>query len=145
MIFYEAYCEAGGKGQAKEHNEAIFAAIRKEMRGEEGVPTAIMADFNCTPEVITNVQELVDDESWVDVGHCADWWGGTADQPTCHQRAAARETRIDGILYNMWMTPFIQNVEVWKDDEVPTHKIVQMTLGTKTEGKNNTYLRSLPS
>ena len=42
------------------------------------------------------------------------------------------------------MTPFIKSVEIWKDDEIPTHKIFQMTLGTTCEQKQSKYLRSLP-
>ena len=101
MVFYEVYCEAGGTTQAKNHNDAIAEAIRAEMVGEEGVPTAIMGDFNCTPDEIPNFKELLEEESWIDVGHCADWWGGVADQTTCHQCAAAKESRIDGILLKM--------------------------------------------
>ena len=97
----------GGTTHAKEHNDAIIEAIRKEMTGEEGAPTAIMGDLNCTPADIPNVNELIEEEAWIDVGHCADWWGGVADQTTCHQRAAAKESRIDGILCNMWMAPSI--------------------------------------
>ena len=59
MIFYETYCEAGGTTQAKEHNDAIIEAIREAMVGEEGVPTAIMGDFNCTPDDIPNVMSVI--------------------------------------------------------------------------------------
>ena len=86
---YEVYPEAGGTNKAKEHNETIIEAIREEMRGEEGTPTLIMGDFSCEPNSMKNVQEMIQEESWIDVGHCADWWGGEADQLTCHQRAKA--------------------------------------------------------
>ena len=77
------------------------------MVGEEGVPTMILGDFNCEPATSKAVRQLIAEESWIDVGHCADWWGGTPDEKTCHQRAKAKETSIDGILANMWLVPHV--------------------------------------
>ena len=42
------------------HFDAIIAAVREEMIGVEGVHTAIMGNFDCTPDVITNLKELID-------------------------------------------------------------------------------------
>ena len=88
------YLEAGNTAQTKAHNEAITEAVRAEMNGEEGVPTAIMGDFNCVPNEMDSIKDMIENESWIDVGHCADWWGCQPNVSTCHQRAAAKETRI---------------------------------------------------
>ena len=71
--------------------------------------------------------------------------GGTPDEKICHQRAKAKETRIDGILANMWLAPHIESVSAWKDDDIPTHKIVEIVISTACEEKERTYLRSLPT
>ena len=71
------------------------------------MPTLIMADFNATPCTLEAIRELIDDELWEDVGARADWWGSEPNQPTCKTRAGAKETRIDGILANMWALPMI--------------------------------------
>ena len=71
--------------------------------------------------------------------------GGVKDAPACHQRANASETRVDGVLTNMWLTPYITEVKVWKDEMVPTHSIFQMKLEAKDANIKNSYLRSLPS
>ena len=104
-----------------------------------------MGDFNAVPNTLRAVKELIEDELWEDVGAKADWWGGTPDQPTCKQRAAARETRIDGIIANMWAIPMITGYNVTKDEQIPTHSIVEVTLSDKEEAKERDYVRSLPS
>ena len=113
--------------------------------GEEGLPTLIMGDYNAVPNTLRAVKELIEDELWEDVGAKADWWGGTPDQPTCKQRAAAKETRIDCIIANMWAMPMITGFSITKDEQIPTHSIVEVTLSDKEEAKERDYVRSLPS
>ena len=60
MIFYEVYFENGNTTKTKEQNEAIIEAIRAEMCGEEGVPTAIMGDFNGVPNESKGILDLIE-------------------------------------------------------------------------------------
>ena len=73
VVCYETYCEAGGTNRAKEHNVEIMEAIRGEMVGEETLPTLIMGDFNATPVDNSTIKAMIEDDAWIDIGHCAEW------------------------------------------------------------------------
>ena len=60
-------------------------------------------------------------------------------------RAAARATRIDGVLANMWAVPYVKGFKVYKDDMVPTHSVVEVTLSSENKQMENTYIKTLPS
>ena len=106
---------AGGSNAAKTFNEWLIGACGEEMCGDEGLPHLLMADFNITPGNLETVKELIEDELWEDSGHVADWWGGAPDEPTCKTRAAAKATRIDWILANIWAAPYVKGFKVFQD------------------------------
>ena len=142
---YVCYGKAGGTKAAKDYNEWLIDCCREEMVGDEGCPHIIMADFNATPCTLNSVKEMIEDELWEDIGHVAHWWGGTPDQPTCKTRAGAKATRIDGILANMWATPYISGFKVTKDEHIPTHSVLELTLQSKEEQEEQHDVRTLPS
>ena len=88
---------------------------------------------------------MIWEDEWIDAGHCADWWGGVKDAPTCHQRAVAKETRIDGILANMWALPMIRDFKVTKNEDVPTHAVIELTLEEKEDIEARSFVKTLPS
>ena len=64
----------GKKKEDKAVTEAIMTAIRAEIDQEQRLPTFIMGDINASPDKLHNLNELVDEEGWIDVGSHADWW-----------------------------------------------------------------------
>ena len=71
--------------------------------------------------------------------------GGTPDEPTCKTRAGAKATRIDAVLANQWAVPYINQFRVYKDEQIPTHAVLELTLENKNEQEESTYVRTLPS
>ena len=45
----------------------------------------------------------------------------------------------------MWAMPMITAFNITKDENIPTHSIVEITLSDKEEAKERDYVRSLPS
>ena len=145
FMLYELYGQSGGTKAARTMNEWLVDCCREEQAGEEGIPTFIKADFNITPTNLNSVKELVDDELWEDVGSVAGWWGGTSNETTCRTSAGAKPTRIDGILANLWALPYIKAFRVYKDEQIPTHSVIEMTLTSENVQEERTYVKTLPS
>ena len=87
----------------------------------------------------------MDDELWEEVGSVAGWWGGTPNETTCRTRAGAKPTRIDGILANLWALPYIKAFRVYKDEQIPTHSVIEMALTSENVQEERTYVKTLPS
>ena len=95
---YNIYGKSGGSGVHIATTEAMLGACRRDMRMGVLYPSIVLGDFNATPNKLGPVKDWVHEEQWTDVGHRADWWGSTPNHWTCHARAAAKKSRIDGIL-----------------------------------------------
>ena len=71
------------------------------------------------------MKEWKKEESWVDVGEVASWWGRTPNEPTCHSRQGANPTRIDGYVVNPSAMITIHDYEVDKRELIPTRSILR--------------------
>ena len=105
----------------------------------------IIGDFNAIPSSFNGTAELMEEEAWIDVGAVASWWGGIDNQPTCAQRAGARETRIDGVMANCMAIPYIRGFEVEKDPMIPTHSVVKLYLDLEAVEEPRSFIKTLPS
>ena len=85
------------------------------------------------------------EESWVDVGEVAGWWGRTPNEPTCHSRQKANPTRIDGYVVNPAAMITIHDYEVEKHELIPTRSILRLELSKSNLKEERTYLRKSPS
>ena len=65
----------------------------------------------------------------------ASWWGGVDNQRTCQTHPNAKATRIDGVIANSHALPMVKGVQVIKDDMIPTHSVVRVTLNRKVLSK----------
>ena len=45
----------------------------------------------------------------------------------------------------MWAVPYVKGYKVYKDDMVPTHSVVEVTLSSENKQAENTYIKTLPS
>ena len=49
------------------------------------------------------------------------------------------------MLANQWAVPYINHFRVYKDEQIPTHAVLELTLENKNEQEESTYVRTLPS
>lgn len=80
MQLYILYGKSGGsggkKGEARDVTDAVVQAIREEINHEAQLPTIILGDFNAEPETLPTTQEMIEEDSWTEIGSNAHWWGG---------------------------------------------------------------------
>lgn len=75
----------------------------------------------------------------------ASWWGEEDDRPTCHARAQAKPSRIDGVLANMYVVHLIKKIAVENDTNIPTHSVVKVHISRRAAQEPRTILRTLSS
>ena len=142
---YVIYGKSGGSNKDKAVTEEILNAIKEELASEIHRPTLILGDFNAEPDSLKAAKDLIENDQWVDIGKNAAWWDGESGTPTCQTRPQAKATRIDGILANRAAIPWIRSFEVVKDDMIPTHSVIRLTLGRNASTEKRTYAKTLPS
>ena len=71
------YGVSGGSNEAKDETEAITEAIKEEIGEYSEMPAIIKRDFNRTPNELSTLKELIEDEAWTDLGSVVEWWGRT--------------------------------------------------------------------
>ena len=62
------YGKTGDSREAKLETEHILEAIKEEDKASHYLPTVILGDFNEDPDRIATVQELTEEQQWVDIG-----------------------------------------------------------------------------
>ena len=145
LTCYVIYGKSGGATKDKAVTDAILQAIKEEIDSEIHRPTIILGDFNAEPDTLKTAKKWIEDEQWIDVGKNASWWKGQDSTPTCQTRPQAKPTRIDGALANRAAIPWIRGFEVVKDEMLPTHAVVRITLGRNASKETRTYAKTLPS
>ena len=143
IVAFVVYCFAGGSNEAKEGTDQIADAIREEIGEDSVMPVIIQGDFNRTLNEIPTFKEMIEEEAWVDIGSVASWWGGTDNQTTCQSSSKAKATRIDGMLFNKFALPLVQHFEVIKDDMIPTHSVMRVTLSRQNVQKEKTFYKQI--
>ena len=88
---------------------------------------------------------MMEEHCWIDVGEVAHWWGGEKNEPTCHARAGAKPSRIDGIVCNLEAATLIHSFEVEKDEMIPTHSIIKVKVSRNAMTQKKSVIGNLPS
>ena len=144
MRVYVIYGCTGDTKQAKQISEAIVEAIEEEIAKDPLLPTLMARGFNHTSNELHSVKKLIEEQSWCDLGAVADWWRGIRNQTTCHSRADAKPTRIDGILTNIDAMTMIHSFKVIKHEMIPTHAILEIKISRNAMKRKRTFARTLP-
>ena len=145
MSFYNIYGESGGTSANIAVTEALLLACQRDMALSPHGPHAILGDFNATPCKLGPVKDLIAVDQWTDVGQRADWWGGTANEWTCHSRSKAKRSRIDGVVVDAEMLATIHSFEVEKRIHIPTHRVLRFEVARNALKETRTFLRKLGS
>ena len=109
------------------------------------LPTIIQGDFNEVPSTLKTVKKLMEEHCWIDVGEVAHWWEGEPNVPTCHAKARANPSRIDGIVCNLEVATMTHSFKVEKDEMIPTHSIITITVSRNAMAQKRSFARNLPS
>ena len=104
-----------------------------------------VGDYNATPCDLLTVREMIRDHQWTDVGHRDNWWRGKPDEWTCHSRAKAKKSRIDGVVVDCEVLSTIAKFEVEKNEQIPTHRVLRMALHRNPFQLKRTFLQKLGS
>ena len=146
LRIYAMYGKSGGTKEAKAVTEAILEAIEEEeANGDPILPTFIQGDYNEVPSKLKTIRRMIDEHCWIDVGEVAHWWGGEANEMTCHARAGAKPSRIDGLVCNLEAATLIHSFEVEKDEMIPTHSFIKVKVSRYAMTQKRKTIRSLPS
>ena len=68
LMCYVFYGKSGGTKADKNFKNQIIEAIGEEIESEHHKPTLILGDFNAIPSSIRAVQEMIEQDQWLDVG-----------------------------------------------------------------------------
>ena len=128
FTIYNLYGCSGGSSSNIATTEALVQACRQEMEGDVHNPKLLMGDFNARPNSLGPVCDLIREDQWADLGHRADWWSGTLDRWTCHAKAEAKRSRIDGIVADSEALASVQSFSVEKREHIPTHCVLKLQL-----------------
>ena len=142
---YNFYGESGGSAAHIATTEAALLAIQRDRCAGVRQPTCVLGDFNATPNRLGPIGKWIQEEQWTDIGHRADWWGGTPNRWTCHSRVNARKSRIDGVVVDAVMLATIHAFEVTKRPHFPTHCVLSFELSRNPLQEKRTFLRKLGS
>ena len=85
----------------------IIAIVRTQFKEMPPGPKAMCGDLNGCTETFGMLQSMLEDEGWTDIGNHGTICGGKPGQVTCKANAGVRESRIDYIIANQWLTPAI--------------------------------------
>ena len=137
---YNFYGESGGSTANVATTEACLLAIRRDMRMGAKQPSMVLGDFNATPHKLGPIRSWINDEQWTDLGHRADWWGGTPNRWTCHSRSTAKKSRIDGIIVDAVTIASVHDFKVSKKQQIPTHCVLGLELTRNPFREKRTFL-----
>ena len=145
MLVVVIYGQSGGSKADVAKTETIIDTAKEEIKKHPYMATIMIGDFNAEPDALKSIQELIEEEQWVDIGRNASRWGGVDAQTTCQTNPKAKPSRIDGAVANKAATAWIKSCRVKKDDMIPTHFVVQLELKRKAAREERTYAAPLPS
>ena len=85
LSIFSIYGWTGGHQVRKQacRTDAIIAAIHDEVQRQPTGPVIIAGDLNGETKDFRTLQDMLDHESWTDIGEQAQLWGQPKSQPTC--------------------------------------------------------------
>ena len=94
-------------------------------------PKLICGDLNGGLDVFPSVLEMIAEEGWTDIGNDEALCGGRPGQHTCQANADVKESRIDYILSNAYLTPAVKAFRIDDASDYPTHRPAIIDVCTK--------------
>ena len=118
---------------------------REEMQTDVHNPTMVLGDFNARPNSLGPISTWIREESWTDVGHRADWWGGVPDRWTCQSKPDATPSRIDGLVVDAEALATVRSFQVENKTHYPTHCVLRFTVTRNAFQESRTFIQKLGS
>ena len=82
----------------------------------------ITGDFNAKIEALPTLEGMLKEQGWTDVGNNSGLCQGKPGQATCQSNDKAKESRIDYVIANDYLTPSIKRCCVGEAGDFPTHR-----------------------
>ena len=122
------YGWSGGiKGSKEaERTDDILAIVRMQFKRMPPGPKLICGDLNAQRGCLPNLEAMLSEEGWTDIGNDDKATRGSPGQYTCHANAGVKQSRIDFFITNEHLTPAIKAFEVINDANCPTHRPIRI-------------------
>ena len=127
------YGWTGGVKGSKEaaRTDDLISIVRMQFSVMPKGPKALCGDFNGSLDAFPNIQLMLNEEGWTDVGNDPKLCGGKPGRFTCHANAEAKESRVDYIVTNDRLTPAVVSHTVHDTADFPTHWPVSIEIETQ--------------
>ena len=123
----------GVKGSLEaERTDDLIAIVREQFSRMKPGPKMIAGDLNATIEALPTLEAMLKEQGWTDVGNHSGLCRGKPGQATCHTNGKAKESRIDYIIANDYLTPSIKQCWVEEAGGFPTHRPLLIEIYVKT-------------
>ena len=93
-------------------------------------PKLICGDLNAQRGCLPILEAMLAEEGWTDIGNDDKATRGNPGQYTCHANAGVKQSRIDFLIANEYLTPAIKAFEVINDANFPTHRPIRIRVAT---------------
>ena len=94
-------------------------------------PKLICGDLNGSLDAFPSIAEMIAEEGWTDIANDDVICGGRPGQYTCQANADVKESRLDYIITNAYLTPAVRAYRVDNDADYPTHRPAIIDVCTK--------------
>ena len=130
LVCANVYGWSGGVKGSKEaeRTDDILAIVRMQFKRMAPGPKLICGDFNAQRGCLPNLETMLGEEGWTDVGDDNNATGGKPGQFTCHANAKVKKSRIDYFIVNDYLAPAVKGFEVINDSNFPTHRPIRMRI-----------------
>ena len=138
-VVFVVYGWTGGHNDpsAAARTNDLVACFREESDHWPGLPQAMFGDFNATPSRLPDLQLMIDNLGWCDVGAVASRWGWIDCEVTCKANSATNFSSSDLIVTNQLFTLLIKGFSLsW--DSFPVHATLLLQLDTKVDFSRTT-------
>ena len=122
----------GSKGnvEAERTDDLLAIAVDQFSKMKPG-PKMIAGDLNATIDALPTLEGMLKEQGWTDVGNHPGICQGKVGQPTCQSSEKAKESRIDYIITNEYLTPSIKRCWVEQAGDFPTHRPLLIEVSVK--------------
>ena len=116
----------GLKGSPEaERTEDLIAIALSQFATMRPGPKMIVGDLNATVDALPTLEGMLREQGWTDVGNHAGLCSGRPAQATCatcQSNETVKESRIDYIIANSYLTPSIKQCCVDQAGAYPSHR-----------------------
>ena len=140
------YGWSGGVQGSKEveRTDDILAIVRMQFKRMLPGPKLICGDLNAQRGCLPNLEAMLSEEGWTDIGNDDKATQGRPGQYTCHANAGVKQSRIDFFITNEHLTLAIKAFEVIHDAKFPTHRPIRIKVTTSPIAKAHELRHHVP-